>query len=195
MRISINKLQSNTGQIDGVPKNPRYIKDERFNKLKQSLQDDPAFTELNPILVYQNIDGNYIVMGGNMRFRAAKDLGWKEIEASVMPADTSIELLRARIIKHNVDYGTDDWDLLANEWNDAELESFGLELPGDFSDQPLSDNPPAEPQELNAIAIVAYKNVNDLDKITDLYNLETIDITDDIKNDISGQRKVYVFKQ
>lgn len=128
MKLPLSKLKQNTGQVEGVPKNPRFIKDEKYELLKQSLADDPEFTNLNPILVLEQ-DGSYIVMGGNMRTRAAKELGWKEIEASVMPADTPPEVIRARIIKHNADYGQDDWDLLANEWEAGELEAYGMDLP------------------------------------------------------------------
>lgn len=133
MKLSISKLVENKGQIDGVPKNPRYIKDERYLKLKDSIVEDPEFMNLNPILVYDTGDGKYIVMGGNMRYRAVKELKWKEIEASVMPTDTPVQLIRSRIIKHNADFGTDDWDLLANEWDTGELSQWGLEQTDQFS--------------------------------------------------------------
>jgi hypothetical protein len=129
MKLKIKDLRANTGQVKGVPKNPRYIKDEKYELLKESLVDDPEFTDLNPILVYDNADGTYIVMGGNMRTRAAKELGWKEIEASVMPNGTPPKKIRSRIIKHNADYGSDDWDLLANEWPIEELPNWGVDLP------------------------------------------------------------------
>lgn len=132
MKLSIKQLVTNNGQIDGVPKNPRYIKDDNYGRLKQSLIDDPEFTDLNPILVIPYED-KYIVMGGNQRFRAAKELGWKEIEASVMHPDTPPETIRARVIKHNADYGNDDWDLLGNEWSDDPLPDWGLEQVDSFA--------------------------------------------------------------
>jgi len=132
MKISIDKLTDNKGQVDGVPKNPRYIKDDRYKKLKQSIVDDPEFMELNPILVYDT-GKDFVVMGGNMRFRAIKELGWKETECAVMPKDTSVELIRSRIIKHNADFGSNDWDLLANEWNTSDLSDWGLEQTDNFA--------------------------------------------------------------
>lgn len=133
MKLAVNKLVENKGQIDGVPKNPRYIKDERYEALKQSIIDDPEFLDLNPILVYDNGDDQYVVMGGNMRFRAVKELKIKEIEASVMKKDTPPELIRSRIIKHNSTYGSDDWDLLGNEWSDDPLPDWGLEQVDNFA--------------------------------------------------------------
>lgn len=132
MKLSVSKLVENKGQVDGVPKNPRFIKDERYEKLKQSIIDDPEFMELNPILVYDTGE-QYVVMGGNMRFRAIKDLKWKEVEASVMPTDTAPELIRSRVIKHNADFGQDDWDLLANEWETSDLSDWGLEQTDGFA--------------------------------------------------------------
>jgi hypothetical protein len=167
MKIPISKLRQNTGQIEGVPKNPRYIKDEKYELLKQSLADDPEFTNLNPILVIE-YSHNYIVIGGNMRSRAAKELGWKEIEASVMPADTPVELIRARIIKHNADYGSDDWDLLANEWEAKELEAYGMDLPEYGNSEQLGDingsdenaewigMPDFEPSETNPGLVITF---------------------------------------
>lgn len=133
MKISVNKLVENKGQVDGVPKNPRFIKDERYEALKQSIIDDPEFMNLNPILVLDLGNDQYVVMGGNQRYKAVKELKWKEVEASVMAKDTPADLIRSRIIKHNNTYGQDDWDLLGNEWDDEPLADWGLERADDFA--------------------------------------------------------------
>lgn len=127
MKLNIKDLEPNTGQVEGVPQNPRFIKDKKFEALKDSLLDDPEFMDLNPILVYQQ-GKKYVVMGGNMRCRAAIDLGWEEIEASVMPENTPVEVIRARVIKHNSDYGENDTDILANEWAQFIDPSWGLDI-------------------------------------------------------------------
>lgn len=139
MKIELSKLQTNVGQVPGVPENPRFIKTKKYELLKQSLIDDPEFTNLNPILVYDN-KKDYVVMGGNMRFKAAQELGWNELEASVMPHNTPPEVMRARIIKHNADYGEDDWDILGNLWSEYPLPDWGLDTPESFGDNEVVED-------------------------------------------------------
>lgn len=124
--IALSKLHPNTGQIEGVPKNPRFIKDERFNALKKSIEDDPEMLELREIIVYDN-NGELVIVGGNMRYRAMKELGMKEAPVKVLPKETAPEKIRAFIIKDNVAFGQNDWDILGNEWEVEELFDFGLE--------------------------------------------------------------------
>lgn len=125
--IPISKLQCNEGQVEGLPRNPRFIKDERFEKLKKSLQDDPEMLELRELIVYPH--GNkFVVIGGNMRLRAAKQLGFKDMPCKVLPEDTPIEKLKAYTIKDNNAFGNDDFDLLANEWDVEFLEECGFEF-------------------------------------------------------------------
>lgn len=125
--IPISKLQCNEGQVEGLPRNPRFIKDERFEKLKKSLQEDPEMLELRELIVYPH--GNkFVVIGGNMRLRAAKQLGFKDMPCKVLPEDTPIEKLKAYTIKDNNAFGNDDFDLLANEWDVEFLEECGFEF-------------------------------------------------------------------
>ena len=125
--ILISKLSFNTGQIPDVPKNPRFIKTERYEKLKKSLQDNPEMLSARELLVY-NYDGELIVIGGNMRLRAAKELGYKEIPCKILE-DLTAEQIRAIVIKDNVSFGSDDFEQLANEWDSIELDEWGLEVP------------------------------------------------------------------
>ncbi len=90
-------------------KNPRIIKDKRFEKLCQSMTDDPGFMELRPILATK--DGR--IYCGNMRYRAAEHLGWKDIYAVI--TDIPEKLARERAIKDNNEYG---------EWNHDELATI-----------------------------------------------------------------------
>lgn len=125
-QIALSKLHLNNGQIEGVPKNPRFIKDERFEALKKSIQDDPEMLELREIIAYDN-DGELVIVGGNMRYRAMKELGFKDAPVKVLPKETASEKIRAFIIKDNVAFGQNDWDILGNEWEVEELLDFGLE--------------------------------------------------------------------
>lgn len=107
-------------------KNPRYIKDYRFEKLCDSIRDFPKMMTLRPIIV----DDSGVILGGNMRFRACMKLGMKEIpDAWVRKASELTEEERRRfIIADNVGFGDFDMEILANEWDAVELEDWGMEL-------------------------------------------------------------------
>jgi DNA modification methylase len=125
--INIDLLEPNKGQIEGLPKNPRLIKDDNFYKLKKSLEDNPEMLYLRELLVYEH-ESKFVIIGGNMRYFAAKELGYSEMPCKIIPKETPIENLRAYIIKDNVSFGEYDWDLLANEWDAEELSDWGLEV-------------------------------------------------------------------
>ena len=127
-QIKITALLPNTGQVEGLPSNPRDIDTDKFDKLKQSLVDDPEMLDLRELLVYPLKD-KYVVIGGNMRYRAAVELGLTELPCKIIPKETPPEKLRAYAIKDNVAYGKNDWDALANEWNVEELAEWGMDLP------------------------------------------------------------------
>ena len=125
--IPLSKIEPNRGQIVGLPKNPRLIRDEKFEKLKKSISEDIEMTALREILVIEH-GGKYVIIGGNMRFRAMQDLGIKEAPCKVIPADTDVEKLRAYTIKDNAGFGDWDWDDLANEWCDDPLSDWGVDV-------------------------------------------------------------------
>lgn len=111
--------------IKANPNNPRLIKDDKFHKLVKSIKEFPEMLNLRPIVI--NADG--IVLGGNMRLKACKEAGLREVPV-ILADDLSEEQQRQFIIKDNVGYGEWDWGDLANRWNSEELEDWGLEIPG-----------------------------------------------------------------
>lgn len=127
-QIPLSKLTANNGQIEGIPKNPRFIKNERYQKLLKSIQDNPEFLGARELIVYEH-NGKFVVLCGNMRYRAAKELGFEMIPAKVIPKEYTIEQIKAIIIKDNISFGDDDFDALANEWDALELEEWGFEIP------------------------------------------------------------------
>ena len=126
--VSINKLKNNTGQIEGLPKNPRLLKDDKFKKLVKSIQDDPEMLNLREVIAYDN-NGELIVICGNMRLKACQEVGIKEIPTKILPQSTSIEKLKAYTIKDNVGFGEHNWDELANSWDVDLLTEWGLDIP------------------------------------------------------------------
>jgi hypothetical protein len=115
-------------QIKPNPNNPRLIKDERFAKLCKSIQEAPKFMALRPII----IDGEGMILGGNMRYKALLQLGYKEVpDEWVKRADDLTEDERRRfIISDNVGFGEWEWETVANEWDVEELADWGLDVPG-----------------------------------------------------------------
>ena len=105
------------------PNNPRLIKDDKFKKLVQSIKDFPEMLDIRPIVVNKDM----IILGGNMRYRACKEAGIKEIP--VIITDLSEEKQREFLIKDNTSGGEWDWDMIANEWDTEELVEWGLDIP------------------------------------------------------------------
>lgn len=136
-KINISELKNNTGQIEGLPKNPRFIRDEKYKKLVQSIKDDPEMLELREVVAYDN-SGELIVIMGNMRLRALKELGVKEVTCKILPFETDIEKLKAYTIKDNVGFGEHDFDALANEWDADQLNDWVVDLP-EFDNSELQD--------------------------------------------------------
>jgi hypothetical protein len=120
--MQVNKV--NINEVKTNPKNPRLIKDDKFRKLVKSIQEFPQMLELRPIVV----DENNIVLGGNMRLKACKEAGLKEV--FIVKADNLTELQKDEfIVKDNVGFGEWDWDMLANEWDTELLNDWGLFVP------------------------------------------------------------------
>lgn len=105
------------------PKNPRIIKDDKFQKLVASLQEFPEMATVRPIVCNTDM----VILGGNMRFKAMQAAGWKEVPVEIVdwPEDKQAEF----VIKDNVSGGEWDWDALANEWDAERLDTWGLDLP------------------------------------------------------------------
>jgi ParB-like chromosome segregation protein Spo0J len=83
---------------------------------------------MREVLVYPH-GSKYVIIGGNMRFQACKELQFETVPCKVLDKDTTAEQLRAITIKDNIGFGEHDWELLANEWDAVELEEWGLEVP------------------------------------------------------------------
>ena len=117
--LPIEVLELNYGQLQGLPKNPRYIRDDEYERLKRSIQESPEFLEARMLLVYPLDNGKYIVIAGNMRLRACSELGFKELPCYIFKKETPIEKLKEYTIKDNANFGNWDYDILANEsWSD-----------------------------------------------------------------------------
>lgn len=115
--VDINLIKPN-------PNNPRVIKNDRFRKLVKSIREFPTMLMLRPLIV----NNDMVLLGGNQRLKACKEIGLKEvpiIRASTLTKEQQTEF----IIKDNVSFGSWNYDDLANEWNDFDLINWGVEVP------------------------------------------------------------------
>ena len=117
------KQQVKISKVKGNPNNPRLIKNDKFKKLVKSIQEFPEMLKLRPIVV----DEDMMVLGGNMRLKASKDAGLKEVWIEIAEGLTE-EQKKEFIVKDNVGFGEWEWDMLANEWDSVQLAEWGLDV-------------------------------------------------------------------
>ena len=147
--ININKVKSN-------PNNPRVIKDDKFEKLVKSIKEFPKMLELRPIVV----NNDMIVLGGNMRLKACKEAGLKQVHI-IKASELTEEEQREFIIKDNVGFGEWDWELINAEWDLEELDNWGLDVPV-FMDEPSLDELIGEEKNKPATIKITFKTVEQL---------------------------------
>ena len=126
--LPLKDLHENKGQIEGVPANPRILRDDKYKALLRSLQEDDL-TGVQPLKVY-NHNGQFVVLGGNMRLKALRELKRDaSVSCLVVPQDTPTDILRKIVIIDNSTFGEWDFDMLANEWDADELNDWGVSVP------------------------------------------------------------------
>ena len=153
------KQQVKLYKIKGNPNNPRIIKNDKFKKLVKSIQEFPEMLKLRPIVV----DEDFMVLGGNMRLKASKDAGLKEVWIEVAEGLTE-EQKQEFIVKDNVGFGEWEWDMLANEWDSVQLAEWGLDVwkNKDDLEEPLFDELTEENKNKPSVIKITFANINDL---------------------------------
>ena len=127
-QLPVSLLDFNKGQLQGLPKNPRFFRDYRYEAMKKSIQDSPEMLELRELIVYPYPEGRFVVVCGNLRFRACRELGYKELPCKILAKDTPPKKLREYASKDNVSFGENDKDIIENEWDKSELQDWGMEF-------------------------------------------------------------------
>jgi site-specific DNA-methyltransferase (adenine-specific) len=143
----MESIKTKLSDIKLNPNNPRLIKDDKFTKLVQSIKDFPEMLDIRPIVV----NSDMVILGGNMRFKACKEAGLKEVPIIIADSLTE-EQQREFLIKDNTSGGEWDFEMLANEWDVDQLEEWGLDIPAFETDEVLEaeeddfdTTPPAQP--------------------------------------------------
>lgn len=124
-RLPLGVFEPNTGQIEGLPANPRKWTKAEVERLAQSIRETPELLELRPLIALRHGDAR-VVLGGNLRLEAARSLGLKEATADVIVPGAPAEKLREIVIKDNGSFGEWDADLLAKDWGDVDLQGWGV---------------------------------------------------------------------
>lgn len=133
--IPVKLLEQNRGQVSGLPKNPRFFRDYRYEAMVKSMRDCPEMLELRELIVFPNGD-KFVTVCGNLRLRGGRELGLKEMPCKVLPADTPVKKLCEYAAKDNISYGEDDMDIISNEWDREMLEGWGFEFPQEKEKDP-----------------------------------------------------------
>lgn len=126
-RLPLGMVKQNTGQIDGLPSNPRQWTQTDIDRIAKSLAETPELFEARPLIVYPQ-DGEYIILGGNLRYEGAKKNKMQDVPVHILGEGMSIEKLKEIVIKDNGSFGEWDMDTLANEWDDLPLKEWGVDI-------------------------------------------------------------------
>lgn len=177
IKIRLTDLEQNKGQVAGLPSNPRQWGRGELDNLVKSIRETPELLEARGLIVWP-YDGKYIILGGNMRFSALREMNAVDAPCYVLPEDTPMEKLREIVIKDNGAFGSWDYDMLANEWDDLPLSDFGVPA-WKMADVDLSAVDAlfeeAGPGKEKAITITITVPKSYEDKVTDIE--EAIDVT------------------
>lgn len=163
-------MKSKTVKITEVkvnPNNPRLIKDDKFKKLVQSIKDFPEMLNIRPIVV----NSDMIVLGGNMRLKACKEAGLKEVPI-IIADNLTEEQQREFLIKDNTSGGEWDWEMIANEWDAEQLGDWGLDVWQSEEDVNLDDffeEDISEPKEEKQKIVLEYSD-EDYEIIIEKFN-------------------------
>lgn len=166
--VKINEVKLN-------PENPRIIKDDKFKKLVKSIKDFPEMLNIRPIVVNKDM----IILGGNMRYKACKEAGLKEIP--VIITDLTEDQQKEFLIKDNTSGGEWDWEALKNNWDVELLDEWGLDIPIDEKIDKLKEDETLEfeqsvqltpPKEY--ILIMAEPNSEDWEEIKEILKLKMV---------------------
>ncbi|MBQ9602427.1 MAG: DNA modification methylase [Paludibacteraceae bacterium] len=125
--IKVALLHPNEGQIPDVPANPRFITEDEYKALVDSLRAD-NLTGVLQVKVYQH-NNQWIVLDGNMRLKALQELQIDEVQCLIVPEGTDARTLRKIVLDSNSNFGQWDWDMLSDQWDMDELDAAGIDIP------------------------------------------------------------------
>ena len=145
-RIPLTDLDFNTGQIPGLPPNPREWTDLEIKRLAKSMKGTPELTDARGCIVVPSA-GRYVVLGGNLRLAAAKHLKWRDIMCAVLPEGTAVAKLKEIVLKDNSSFGSWDLSLLRKDWSEFDFGDWGINVTWDTAGPVPDASVSGTPQE------------------------------------------------
>ena len=145
-RIPLSLLDFNTGQIPGLPANPREWTDHELKRLAKSLKETPELAEARGCIVVP-LGSRFVVLGGNLRLAAAKHLKWPDIMCAVLPEDTKVAKLKEIVLKDNSSFGSWDLSMLRADWSDVDFGDWGISVNWDTAGPEPDASVSQTPQE------------------------------------------------
>ena len=114
-------------EIKPLDNNPRYIKTDDFERLCASVQNNADYFECRPIILSDRT-GELVIIAGNQRYKAAQEVGLKEVPTILLHGLTEAKE-KEIVIRDNVQNGKWDWDILSSEaWGSVDdLQDWGVE--------------------------------------------------------------------
>lgn len=143
--LPLASLERNEGQIEGLPTNPRQWTKAEISNLKKSIKETPELLEARGLIVYP-FNNKYIILGGNMRYTALKELGVDQAPCVILPENLPLPKLKEIVIKDNGSFGEWDFDLLGNEWDDLPLTDWGVPA---WETEEKKEEPEAQEDDFN----------------------------------------------
>ena len=195
-------------KVKGNKKNPRLIKNDKFKQLVTSIKQTPEMMMLRPLL----LDENNIILGGNMRWKACKELNWetvptqtysraihKESESWTVYGKTYEAVCDEILIKDNTHYGVFDYDILANEWETQPLVDWGLDLWINSDKNNLdaesewTDMPEFQQEDLTPSRqlIISFRNEKDVQEFAKLIQQKITDKTKSLWHPLAENEKQF----
>lgn len=182
--LRLSELESNTGQIEGVPGNPRQWTAAEVDRLAKSIRETPELLTMRPPIVTPHGEG-YVVLGGNMRVQALRKNKATEVECEVVEG-ISAEKAKEIVIKDNGAFGSWDYDALANEWDDLDLDEWGVDGIPELDEPSHSEK---ETKDKMTIDIVFPLEAYEVGRIY----LETLGLMDE-KDKVDGLKLTQILK-
>lgn len=168
MRIRLTDLELNRGQIEGLPSNPREWSRGDLDKLKKSIEETPELLEARGLIVWPH-EGKYVIMCGNMRFSALREMNAKDAPCYVLPEDTPLDKLKEIVIKDNGAFGAWDMDMLANEWDDLPLTDWGVPAWENKEDEEIPDNLDGQMKNNPFVMKITFEDDNNMQRFFTIY--------------------------
>lgn len=171
--LPLKSLQPNTGQVPGLPGNPRQWTEGDIKRIARSLKETPELFAARPIIVLPfstpGADDCYVILGGNLRSEGARRNKMETVPCYILPSDTPVAKLKEIVIKDNGSFGAWDYDALANEWGDLPLTEWGVPAWDENQEDEIPTDLDAEPKDAPFICKITFPDADAMTKFVMTY--------------------------